>query len=82
MQYLVNYPSLTQGALHLEGAGMFTMPQAFGNIARMPMFDFLGNLKHQTLCNLHGNMYVEIPYKFSAIPPLPNGRGLLAEVSR
>jgi len=34
----VNYPSLTQGALHLEGAGMFTMPQAFGNIARMPMF--------------------------------------------
>jgi len=44
--------------------------------------DFLGNLKHQTLCNLHGNMYVEIPYKFSAIPPLPNGRGLLAEVSR
>ena len=34
----VNYPSLTQGVLHPEGAGMFTMPQTLGNIARMPIF--------------------------------------------
>ena len=50
------------------------------NSKKLTHINLLGYLEGKALCNLHINKNAKIVYKVSAIPPRPNGRGLLAEV--